>query len=67
MTNSKSLSHFFDAMDRLLVQQSSVVLSITLALEDQEDMEPMTLEFEILPPTLDPTDKPNPKKKRLKH
>ena len=64
MTSAKQLQHFLNAMDRAQKQQSSVVLSITLDLLDVKDTKPMTLEFEILPPSLEPADKPKGEKKR---
>lgn len=67
MKSAKQLQHFFDAVDRAQEQQTSVVLSITLALEGQEHVEPMTLEFEILPPTYKTTDKKNKSNKQPKH
>ena len=67
MKSAKQLQHFFDAVDRAQEQQTSVVVSITLALEGQEHVEPMTLEFEILPPTYELTDKKNRPYKQPKH
>lgn len=64
MTSAKQLQHFLNAMDRAQKQQSSVVLSITLDLLNVKDAKPMTLEFEILPPSLEPADKPKGEKKR---
>ena len=64
MTSAKQLQHFLDAMDRAQKQQSSVVLSITLDLLDVKDAKPMTLEFEILPPSPELTDTPKKEKKR---
>ena len=63
MTSAKQLQHFLNAMDRAQKQQSSVVLSITLDLLDVKDAKPITLEYEILPPTLEPTDKLKQEKK----
>jgi hypothetical protein len=65
--SAKQLQHFFDAVDRAQEQQTSVVLSITLALEGQEHVEPMTLEFEILPPTYELTDTKKKPNKQPKH
>lgn len=67
MKSAKQLQHFFDAVDRAQEQQTSVVLSITLALEGQEHVEPMTLEFEILPPTYKMTDTKKKSNKQPKH
>ena len=67
MKSAKQLQHFFDAVDRAQEQQTSVVLSITLALEGQEHVEPMTLEFEILPPTYKMTDTKTKSNKQPKH
>ena len=64
MTSAKQLQHFLNAMDRAQKQQSSVVLSITLDLLNVKDAKPTTLEFEILPPSLEPADKPKGEKKR---
>ena len=64
MTSAKQLQHFLNAMDRAQRQQSSVVLSITLDLLNVKDTKPMTLEFEILPPSIEPADKPKGEKKR---
>jgi hypothetical protein len=64
MTSAKQLQHFLNAMDRAQKQQSSVVLSITLDLLDVKDAKPTTLEFEILPPSIELTDKPKGEKKR---
>jgi hypothetical protein len=64
MTSAKQLQYFLNAMDRAQKQQSSVVLSITLDLLDVKDAKPMTLEFEILPPSIEPADKPKGEKKR---
>ena len=67
MKSAKQIQHFFDAVDRAQEHQSSVVLSITLALEGQEHVEPMTLEFEILPPSCELTDKKKKPNKQPKH
>ena len=64
MTSAKQLQHFLNAMDRAQKQQSSVVLSITLDLLNVKDAKPMTLEFEILPPSLEPADTSKGEKKR---
>jgi hypothetical protein len=64
MTSAKQLQHFLNAMDRAQKQQSSVVLSITLDLLDVKDAKPTTLEFEILPPSIEAADKPKGEKKR---
>jgi hypothetical protein len=63
MTSAKQLQHFLNAMDRAQKQQSSVVLSITLDLLDVKDAKPITLEFELLPPTFKLADKPKQEKK----
>lgn len=57
MGKASNLQHFFDAIDRAHQQQKSLLLALTASIEGQESSEPLTLEFEIMPPILEVTDK----------
>ena len=64
MENSEDLIQILKAIQRAHSQQQSVVIATTFSIPADETFESMTLEFEILPPTLEPTDKPKQEKKR---
>ena len=49
MAKANYLHHFLDSVDRAHKHQKSVVLALTLSIEGQEDPDPLTVEFEILP------------------
>ncbi len=57
MAKTNPFHHFFDAVDRAHKHQKSVVLAMTLSIEGQEEADPMTVEFELLPPMDKTTDK----------
>ena len=64
MENSEDLRQVLEAIDKAHSQQKCVVLELTLSIEGQEEADPMTLEFEIMPPIEKTADKPKGKKKR---
>ena len=49
MAKANYLHHFLDSVDRAHRHQKSVVLALTLSIEGQEEPDPLTVEFEILP------------------
>ena len=57
MAKANPLSHFFDAVDRAHKYQKPVVLAMTLSIEGQEEANPLTVEYELLPPMDKTTDK----------
>ena len=57
MPKANNLHHFFNSVDRAHRRQKSVVLALTLSIEGQEDPDPLTVEFEILPSKDKTTDK----------
>ncbi len=57
MAKANPLHHFFDAVDIAHKHQKSVVLAMTLSIEGQEEANPLTVEFELLPPMDKTTDK----------
>jgi len=64
MGKASNLQHFFDAIDRAHQQQKSLLFALTASIEGQEASEPLTLEFELSPPTLEVTDKSKGRKKK---
>lgn len=64
MDKSSNLLHFLQAIDRAHQQQKSLLFALTASIEGQEASEPMTLEFEIMPPILEVTDKRKRGKKK---
>ena len=64
MSNPRPIQHFFDAVDRAHKHQKLVVMALTLSIEGQKETEPMTVEFELLPPMDKTTDKTNGGKKK---
>jgi hypothetical protein len=57
MAKANYLHHFLDSVDRSHRCQKSVVLALTLSIEGQEEENPLTVEFELLPPMDKTTDK----------
>jgi hypothetical protein len=57
MGKASNLQHFINAIDRAHQQQKSLLFALTASIEGQEASEPLTLEFEIMPPILEVTDK----------
>ena len=57
MAKANYLHHFLDSVDRAHRHQKSVVLALTLSIEGQEEPDPLTVEFEILPSKDKTTDK----------
>jgi len=57
MSNPRPIQHFFDSVDRAHKHQKLVVLALTLSIEGQEEENPLTVEFELLPPMDKTTDK----------
>ncbi len=57
MAKTNPLHHFLNSVDRALQHQKSVVLALNLSIEGQEEADPMTVEFELLPPIETSTDK----------
>ena len=57
MAKTNYLHHFLDSVDRAHRHQKSVVLALTLSIEGQEEPDPLTVEFEILPSVPKTTDK----------
>ena len=57
MSKANYLHHFLDSVDRAHRHQKSVVLALTLSIEGQEEPDPLTVEFEILPSKDKTTDK----------
>jgi hypothetical protein len=57
MAKANPLHHFLNSVDRAHKHQKSVVLEMTLSIEGQEEANPMTVEFELLPPMDKTTDK----------
>ena len=57
MAKANYLHHFLDSVDRAHRHQKSVVLALTLSIEGQEEPNPLTVEFEILPSKDKTTDK----------
>ena len=57
MAKANYLHHFLDSVDRAHRSQKSVVLALTLSIEGQEEENPLTVEFELLPPMSKTTDK----------
>ncbi len=57
MAKANPLHHFFHAVDMAHKRQKSVVLALTLSIEGQEEADPLTVEFELLPSVLKTTDK----------
>ena len=57
MSNPRPIQHFFDAVDRAHKHQKPVVMALTLSIEGQEEADPLTVEFELLPPMSKTTDK----------
>ena len=49
MAKTNYLHHFLDSVDRAHKHQKSVVLALTLSIEGQDEENPLTVEFEILP------------------
>ena len=49
MAKANYLHHFLDSVDRAHKHQKSVVLALTLSIEGQDEENPLTVEFEILP------------------
>lgn len=64
METAKDLLQVIEAIDRAHSQQKSVVIATTISIPTDETFEPMTLEFEISPPTPELADKQKGKKKR---
>ncbi len=57
MAKANYLHHFLDSVDRAHRCQKSVVVALTLSIEGQEETDPLTVEFELLPPMDKTTDK----------
>ena len=57
MGKASNLQHFINAIDRAHQRQESFLFALTTSLDGQEASEPLTLEFEIMPPILEVTDK----------
>jgi hypothetical protein len=57
MSNPRPIQHFFDAVDRAHKHQKLVVMALTLSIEGQKETDPLTVEFELLPPMDKTTDK----------
>jgi hypothetical protein len=57
MAKANYLHHFLDSVDRAHRCPKSVVLALTLSIEGQEEGNPLTVEFELLPPMEKTTDK----------
>ena len=57
MAKANYLQHFLDSVDRAHKHQKLVVMALTLSIEGQKETEPMTVEFELLPPMSKTTDK----------
>ena len=57
MAKQSILHHFLNSVDRAHRCQKAVVLALTLSIEGQEEPDPMTVEFEILPAEPKTTDK----------
>ena len=57
MAKTNYLHNFLDSVDRAHRHQKSVVLALTLSIEGQEEPDPLTVEFEILPSKDKTTDK----------
>lgn len=64
MDTAKNLLQVFEAIDKAHLQQKSVVLSFTLSVDGKDEPEPLSLEFEIMPPTPELTDKAKKEKKK---
>lgn len=64
MDKSSNLQHFFKAIDRAHRQQQSFLFALTTSLGGQEIPDSLTLEFEIMPPILEVTDKRKRGKKK---
>jgi hypothetical protein len=64
MGKASNLLHFLHAIDRAHQLQKSFLFALTTSLDAQEASEPLTLEFEIMPPTLELTDKSKGRKKK---
>ena len=57
MGKASNLLHFLHAIDRAHQHQKSLLFALTASIEGQEASDPLTLEFEIMPPVLELTDK----------
>ena len=57
MAKTNNLQHIFHAVDRAHRCQKSVVLGLSLSIEGQDEENPLTVEFEILPSKDKTTDK----------
>lgn len=57
MDKPNNLQHFINAIDRAHQQQQSYLFALTTSLGGQEIPDSLTLEFEIMPPILEVTDK----------
>jgi len=57
MSNPRPIQHFFNAVDRAHKHQKLVVMALTLSIEGQDEENPLTVEFELLPPMSKTTDK----------
>ena len=62
MAKTNYLHHFLDSVDRAHRHQKSVVLALTLSIEGQDEENPLTVEFEILPSVPKTTDTNNRRK-----
>ena len=62
MSNPRPIQHFLDSVDRAHKHQKLVVLALTLSIEGDNETEPMTVEFELLPP-MDKTTDTNKRRK----
>jgi hypothetical protein len=57
MAKANPLHHFFHAVDRAHKHQKLVVMALTLSIEGDNEADPLTVEFELLPPMEKTTDK----------
>jgi hypothetical protein len=57
MANANYLHHFLNSVDIAHKHQKSVVLAMTLSIEGDNEADPLTVEFELLPPMSKTTDK----------
>lgn len=57
MAKQSILHHFLNSVDRAHRCQKAVVLALTLSIEGQDEGNPLTVEFEILPSKDKTTDK----------
>jgi uncharacterized protein YqgV (UPF0045/DUF77 family) len=64
MENADDLIRIIKAIHRAHSQEHSVVMTTTVSIPADETFESITLEYELLPPTLELADKRKGKKKR---